>query len=144
MRRGLRLCNVWLRIVATLHKFLLTKTLLSCIIGVSKGKEIPEGKGRNATMLGFYGNFYGRDCFLTTPIKEKSLALGLDLLEGIRKKLRMRKVVITNYEAHAVTEAMEPASLENIGEGYARIAALDGSWEVEGALMDEIIIVNGM
>lgn len=95
-------------------------------------------------MLGFYGNFYGRDCFLATPIKEKSLALGLDLLDGIRKKLNKRNVVITNYEAHAVTEAMEPASLENIGEGYARIAALDGSWEVEGALLDEIIVVNGM
>ena len=100
-------------------------------------------------MLGFYGNFYGRDCFLATTIKEKSLALGLDLLDGIRKKLNKRNVVITNYEAHAVTEAMEPASLEalpviNGGAKYARIAALDGSWEVEGALLDEIIVVNGM
>lgn len=99
-------------------------------------------------MLGFYGNFYGRDCFLATPIKEKSLALGLDLLEGIRKKLNKRNVVITNYEAHAVTEAMEPASLEAppvvSGAKYARIAALDGSWEIEGALLDEIIVVNGM
>lgn len=95
-------------------------------------------------MLGFYGNFYGKDCFLATPIKEKSLALGLDLLEGIRKKLHKRSVVITNYEAHTVTEAMEPASLEPIGEGHARIAALDGSWEIEGVLMDEIIVVNGM
>lgn len=100
-------------------------------------------------MLGFYGNFYGRDCFLATPIKEKSLALGLDLLDGIRKKLNKRNVVITNYEAHAVMEAMEPASLEalpvvNGGAKYARIAALDGSWEIEGALLDEIIVVNGM
>ena len=95
-------------------------------------------------MLGFYGNFYGKDCFLATPIKEKSLALGLDLLDGIRKKLNKRNVVITNYEAHAVTEAMESASLETIGEGYARITALDGSWKVEGALLDEIIVVNGM
>lgn len=102
-------------------------------------------------MLGFYGNFYGKDCFLTTPIKEKSLALGLDLLEGIRKKLRMRKVVITNYEAHAVTEAMEPASMEVLpafpvenGTKYVRIAAIDGSWEIEGALLEDVIVVNGM
>ena len=100
-------------------------------------------------MLGFYGNFYGRDCFLATPIKEKPLALGLDLLDGIRKKLNKRNVVITNYEAHAVTEAMEPASLEalpvvNGGAKYARIAALDGSWEIEGALLDEVILVSGM
>lgn len=65
------------------------------------------------------------------------------------QKLNKRNVVITNYEAHAVTEAMEPASLEvlpvvNGGAKYARIAALDGSWEIEGALMDEIIVVNGM
>ena len=111
--------------------------------------DILERKGRAQGMLGFYGNFYGRDCFLATPIKEKSLALGLDLLDGIRKKLNKRNVVITNYEAHAVTEAMEPASLEalpviNGGAKYARIAALDGSWEVEGALLDEIIVVNGM
>lgn len=92
-------------------------------------------------MLGFYGNFYGKDCFLATPIKEKSLALGLDLLDGIRKKLNKRSVVITNYEAHVVMEAMEPAALESVGEGSAKIAALDNSWEV---LADEVIIVKGM
>lgn len=102
-------------------------------------------------MLGFYGNFYGKDCFLATPIKEKSLALGLDLLMGIRKKLCMRNVVITTGEAHTVTEAMEPASMEVLpafptenGTRYVRIAAVDGSWEIEGALMEDVIVVNGM
>lgn len=88
-------------------------------------------------MLGFYGNFYGRDCFLATSIREKSLVLGLDLLEGVRKKLHKRNIIITTYEARVVMEAMEPASLEAGG----KIVALDKSWEI---LVDDVIIVNGV
>lgn len=91
-------------------------------------------------MLGFYGNFYGKDCFLATPIREKSLALGLDLLAGIRKQLRMRHVVITTGEAHTVTHAMEPASMEFNGD-YVSIKGEE--WEVE-VEKENLVLVNGM